>query len=334
MLLGEVAPAAPALVPLISLALLMVAFGIVFVVRKLTDALFGWLISALEAIPAIGGALAGPFKTVEQAVANALGSAEHAIDGAMGASWHLLARYMDWLWREIRGHSTLLLQIASTLPLVGTAIAVIRSLVHHTTTTNTAQGARIKHLEREYHGIDRQLRTLEKQVRGIDETGVKAKLGSLDKELAALEAQTIPAIQQTEAQSQSAIDNLYEWIKGKASLLGVGTFATAVAAALGLSSLSGFLCNEFRNILGRGCSGLWSGLDNLLGWFVDLFFIVNLCDVIPLLETAYADVAAPAVGLLTEAIDAMPCVDGNQPAKLTVPQLYLVPDTGYTLNLP
>lgn len=333
-LVGEVVPAAPAVVGLVEIALLLLAFALVFVVRKFLEALFGWVADLASYIPGAGGAVEGWIRSAEQAVANALGTAEHGIDAAIGASWHMLARYTEWLWREIRGNAALLLDLALSISPIAKAIAAIRALVHHLHGTSQVQSAKVKTLEREFHGIDAKLERVQRQLRGIDDLGVGKRLGQVEQEIASIETQTIPAIQQADSDAASAISNLYEWAKGKAALLGVGTFSLAVAGALDALGLGGLRCPSFlRSLNNRGC-GLFNGLEDILGLFVDLFIITDLCEVIPLLETAYADVAAPAVAALTEAIDSMPCVTGHQPPALIVPRLHLPANPSLALSLP
>ena len=265
MLLGEVAPAAPALGGLIEIALLLFAFAFVWTSRKLIQALFGWLISFLESIPAIGKYLASPFHTVEQAVANALGTAENAIDAAIGASWHLLARYTEWLWMEIRGHAVLALEIVSGIyPLVA-AYHWVKSVIDHLLSRDTVTKAQVKALEKEYQGIDKQIRELEKEYHGIDQLHVRHRLGRIETELGTIESQTIPAIQQSEQDAASAINNLYDWAKGKAALLGVGTFATAVTAVLSAVGLDWIACRGRNDVNGKSGCALWNDLESLLG---------------------------------------------------------------------
>lgn len=321
-----------ALAELAPWAIAIICLGLAYIITVFVIALLGWLIDLLNLIPTVNIGT-GFLHTVEQAVTNGFGTAFGWVDHQLGASIHYLARFMDWLWREIAGNAAALAMIASLSLPFAVAIAALRALLNHTVRHTTTQAARVEALQDRLHGIDRQLRTLEREYHGIDQVHVGKRLGQIEAEIGAIESQTIPAIQQAQNDAQSAIDNLYEWAKGKASLLGIGTFTTAIAAALGLSSLAGFLCNEFRNILGRGCSGLWGGLDNLLGWLVDLFFITELCEVIPLLETAYGDVAAPAVGALTAAINDTSCVKGNQAAQLTVAALSLPSEPSYPVTL-
>lgn len=331
---GEVAPAAPALGPLVVIAVCLFAFAFVWTVRQLMQALFGWLISILESIPAIGGKLAAPFKAAEQAVANSLGRAEASIDHTIGAAWHLLARYMDWLWREIRGHAVLLADITAGIVPLANAYHALRNLAHGLERRWHGIEAGVKTLTKQWHGIERRVHALERELaKGIGHD-LRIHIKALDKELAHVENDVIPAIRAEERTAAAAIDNLYEWAKGKASLLGIGTFATAVATALGLEAWNLLRCSVFRNMWGRRGCGLWSDLESLLGLFVDTLLLTNICTILPWLETAVSDVADPIVVALTD-VGAGLCSGGIGPAPtLHVPALSLPANPGITLNLP
>lgn len=298
MLLAEVAPAAPALAGLLEIAVLLFAFAFVWTIRKLIAALFGWLIDLLELIPVLGDYLASPFHAVEQAVANALGEAEHAIDHAIGASWHLLARYCEWMWREIRGHAVLLLEIASSFTPLAVAIRALRALVHHQHAAGTVTSARVKTLEREYVGIEHQVKALERELRGIDEVGVRRQLRQVERDIATIEAQTIPAIQAADEQAASAISNLYEWAKGKASLLGIGTFSLAVATALDALGLGGLRCNN-NPLKNKGCgSSVWGDLESLLLGAAVFGAAVNLGEIVQASVAVEQDAAGAILALV------------------------------------
>ena len=271
MLLGEVAnPGTGALGPMIWIAGLLFAFGFVWVLRKLVEAIFNPIIAVVGFIPGLGGAIAGALHAVEQAISNALGTAENAIDKQLGVAFHLLARYMDWLWREIRGHAVLIAELAAGIAPIYELIHFLKGKVDHVASTRTADAARIKRLEKEYHGIDVQLRHLEKEFHGIDETGLRKQIHSLDKEIGRIETQTIPAIKQADTDAASAISNLYEWVKGKAAILGVGTFSTAVAAAIGIEVFNWLRCNSASNLAKKYKCGFWKWIEDALALIATL----------------------------------------------------------------
>lgn len=258
-------PAVLALPELIWIALLLFAFAFVWTIRKLIAALFGWLISLLESIPAIGGSLAAPFHAIEQAVANALGSAEHAIDHVIGASYHLLARWTDWLWKEVRGHAVLIAEVVTGIYPLVVAYHALRSLAHLLERGWRGIDAGVKTLHREVDVLARRVRSLEHEVANGIGNDLRVGLNTVEREVHSIETGTIPAIQQAERDAQAAIDNLYEWAKGKAALLGVGTFTTAVTAVLAAVGLDWIACRGRNSVNGKSGCGLWNDLENVLG---------------------------------------------------------------------
>lgn len=323
-----------ALPELVPLALLFFCFAFVWAARKLLVGIFQPIIDAVHLVPYLGSALAGVLDAVVQALSNALGSVENGIDTLIGATWHTFAHFNRWLWREFTHHSFIAWLLAQEVSALKHAYSYVHGLVNDITHAHAHDKARIKRLEREYRGIEAQVKTLERDLsHGIGDD-VLPRIKTLEREAAHIENVELPAAIAAQRQADSAISDLYEWAKGKAALVGVGTFALAVGVALDTLGLGNLRCPAFlRNLNRRGCN-MWSGVEEMLGLFVDLFIVTDLCEVIPLLETAYEEVAAPAVGLLTRAIDAMPCVAGYQPPPLTVPALHLPSQPGLALSLP
>jgi hypothetical protein len=325
-----------ALPELVPLAVLLLCFAFVWVARKFIAAMFKPIIDAINAahIPYVSAAISSALHTVEQSIDSALGSVEHGIDSLIGSSWHALAHLNSWLWREFTSHTLIGALTAEIVSDLTHAYRYLHGRVSDLTHTHGHDTARIKRLEREYRGIEAHVKTLENDYsKGIGHD-VLPRIKTLEHEAAHIQNVEIPAIRAADSDAADAISNLYDWIKGKATILGVGTFSLAVATALGALGLGNLTCPSFlRNLNRRGC-GMWNGVEDMLGLFVDLFVIADLCEVIPLLETAYEDVAAPAVGLLTSAIDAMPCVSGYQAPPLHLPQLYLPSNPSLALSLP
>lgn len=250
---------------LVWFALLLFTFALVYVVRKLIEALFNPIIAVASKVPGLGGVLSSALRGIEQAVSNALGSVEHGIDSLMGASWHRTAELTSWLWRELVGHANLLLTIASYIPGLSDVVAGLRALVHQSVHANTGTAARVKTLEREFHGIEHQVKQLERDVsKGIGHD-LRIHIKALEKELGHVENVTIPAIQGDVATADSAISDLYEWAKGKASLLGIGTLSVAVGAALSTLGLGWLKCSNNPFNKNPNACGLWSVLGRILG---------------------------------------------------------------------
>ena len=268
---------------LIWFALLLFLFAFVYVVRKLIEALFAPIIAALGPIPVVGNAIRGALGAVEQAISSALGTVEHKIDALIGASWHRFAELNLWLWRELKAHAQLIALISSGLEPLVLGYKLLRTLVHHFAHANTGTTAKVKQLEKEVHGIEHGVKQLEKDLsKGIGHD-LRLHIKALEKELGHVENKTIPAIQSDVANADSAISNLYDWAKGKADLIGIGTFAAAIGVALSKLGLDWLRCKEnpFNN--NPNACALWGDLASLLGL---AFVTAQLGDLDSLLEEA------------------------------------------------
>lgn len=315
-------PGVLALGDLVEIAVLLFCFAFVWTVRKLLEALFGWLISLLESIPAVGGYLANTLRSAEQSVANALGGVEHAIDAAMGASWHLLARFMGEIWHVLVESATGYALLAKYVANLVYAHSGLKSLVQGNVKAQHVSARRVRVLEREYNGIEAKVRTLEREYHGIDQPRVNARLGKLEAEAANIENVQLPAAEAAQRQAESAINNLYDWAKGKASLLGVGTFSVAVAAALDVLGLGGLRCPSFlRSLSNRGC-GLWNGLEDVLGLLFDVAIIASICDVLPWLSTGVDEIGLGLVETIHAA--GLSACSGSYPPPPPMPYVDLV----------
>src|SRR5262249_24743452 len=100
--------------------------------------------------------------------------------------------------------------------------------------------------------------------RGIGDD-VLPRLKTLDREISKLLHKTIPSIRAAERDADAAISDLYEWAKGKASLIGVGTFSLAVATALTALGLGWLRCSNNPFSKSKNACGLWDVLSKVLG---------------------------------------------------------------------
>jgi hypothetical protein len=281
-------------------ALLAFTFAYVWCTRKLLAATLGKLIALISHVPFIGGIGADFLHTIEQDIDNKLGGIEHGIDALMGASFHRFAELNDWLWREFKRYTIVGQLAAWEIKALSYAYHHIHNLAHDAHAI--AEGIRhpIRELERRYHGIDVRVRTIEREIdHGIGDD-VLPRLKTLDREVGRLEHKVIPSIRAAEREADAAISDLYEWAKGKASLLGVGTFALAVAAALEALGLGGLRCPQFGSLLRKYGCGLGTLLDGIIGLLGALFVVESVCTFLPIIEDAFGAVVGPIVNLLTE----------------------------------
>lgn len=288
----------PAVVDLTVLALMLVALALALIAKKLIHAILGGLISALQAIPLIGGKLASPLEAAESAITNAMGGVVGGIEKGIGKSWHLQARLMDWLWREIRSHGAALLAITTPLGAILETYRGIRSLVHHLTHSNSLRASQVKHLTRELHGIEHRLKHLEHDVaKGIGDD-VLPRIKSLDREVHKVTHETIPAIRAAEDADAISIGRLWDWVRQHVAMPGSAAFTRAVAVALSALGLGWLRCNSnpFNN--NRNACGLWGDLAHLLEIAAIPLEIASIYELIGVAQTVAEDVTKGVEALL------------------------------------
>lgn len=289
-----------AVADLVSLVVEALCFALVWCIRILALAILDVLAASVGHVPFLGDALKGAVNSVAQAGSSALGRVENGLGVAIGASWHALAWSTDETWHLLKESALGYAAAGELLARVVYAHSGLKSLVQGHAHAQDATAAKVKTLEKEYVGIEHKVKQLERDVsRGIGHD-VLPRLGQLEKEAARIETVELPAAEAATQQAQSAIDNLYDWAKGKASLLGVGTFSFAVAAALSALGLAGLSCTNFKNLLGKFGCGLGTLLNDLLGIMVSVVALEAVCDYLPYIEDAFGAVVGPMVHILNE----------------------------------
>lgn len=254
-----------ALVELIPLALLFFALALVMVSKQLVHAIFDPLIATAGRIPLLGGIISSALSVMVQGIDSALGTAYRKLDALIGASWHLLAVQMDWLWDELKRHANLLAIVSPLLSEALFAIEHLRNLVHGAVHSAEHFLGRIRALEREFHGIEHRVKSLEHDLtKGIGHD-LRTAVHETEKEVAHIEHKALPAIRAADAQADTAIGHLYDWIRGKADIIGAGTFVGAVTAVLSLVGLDWLACRSRSNVNGKSGCALWNDLESLLG---------------------------------------------------------------------
>ena len=256
----------PVVLPeLVWFALLLFSFAVVYAARHLVEALFKPVIAVVGSIPGLGGALSSALSKIEQAISDAFGVVESKIDTALGASWHLTARYMDDLWHEIETHGRDILTLAELVAPFGSVIAAVRALAHGATSALHGIEHGVRDLRKLWQGIEHRVKQLEHDLtRGIGHD-LRLSLKADEKELHHLERRVIPAIRGDVATVEGEVGSLYDWAKGKADLIGIGTFAVAVAAVLSTLGLDWLKCKENPFSQSKNPCGLWSVLGRVLG---------------------------------------------------------------------
>lgn len=310
-------PLAPALIDLVPLLMFAVALALCLLSLYLARALFGTVGGLAAKIPVVGGWLDSKVEDVAHKITSGLGHAATVLEARVGASWHSFARLVDWMGREIGRHGALLERIATDLVTANFADLIRLE----------AQGARrlIHYVEKQVVGIGHdvtiRLRTIEKGI-GAD---VLPRLRSLDRRLGHVIDHDIAGLRARAKVLERDYDALFKWIRSHPWTLVTPAFVGAVAVALARLGLDWIRCPTAKAVFRkRGCN-LWNGLDDVLGLFVDVALITNMCRVIPWLEEGFSLTAAPLVAALTKAGAGLCDPSFGPPELLPAPGLYLPP---------
>jgi hypothetical protein len=164
-------------------------------------------------------------------------------------------------------------------------------------------------------------------------TRVVGKVGKITlarvKALEASIAHELPRVRTLEREAKAEAARLRR-IEKKLTAVGIVGLLGIALARMGLRWLR---CSNV-NRLGRAvCNAPVRWIDDLLGLLADYFILTNICVAIPWLESAFEQIAAPAIAELAAAGAGL-CGAGYEggPA-LDVPALHL-PAAGYALHLP
>jgi hypothetical protein len=321
----------PIVVPLVALDVLVLvlwtiaaALAIALIMKEVGNVFRG--------VPIVGGAIAGAVGAVAQAISWSVGKLESGIDKLIGAAWHLLAHYMDTLWHQIEGQASLLTQFAQMILKLIHAHALLRALVHKAVGTAQAVLPRVKRLEREWHGIEHRVKVLERDIaKGIGHD-LRIQVKALEQDVTKLENKVIPSIRSIANTAEADVSALRKWIADNALVAGSAALVGAVAWALGRLGLGGLRCNSLLNSLkNRGC-GLWKGLEDLLGLFIDAVALTHLCDLPRWIEELFSPLLGELTSLISGAANSL-CAQANKDwATLSVSNGPLPPQQ--TLYLP
>ncbi len=323
-----------ALPEILFLALVFFSLALAFSAKALSHALLGGIVAALETIPLIGSSLAGPFRAVDQAIGDACGAIVSKCEALVGASFHVFARLLDWEWRQIVGEAAALLHVAR---LVGNGIYSVtglRTIVHQLEKVWHGIEHGVKTLTKDFHRLEGRVKTLEREIAGGIGHDLRIHIKALEKWEAVAKAQLAAdakAITQTLPAELTQLENFIKAIPGVSYL---DWAAGIVTAALGVEIFRLFRCSSLLNSAkNRGC-GLWNGLEDLLGLFVDVLFFASACEILVELSPFISDVAVPAVVALTD-VGAGLCQGGiGAPPPLPAVALFLPANPGVALQLP
>lgn len=259
----------------------------------------------VRGIQVVGGYLAGALDSIARAISSTAGAIESGIDHIVGGTWHLLASYLDRTWNQLEAHSSVIQHLAELVGRGLYSITGLRSLVHAAVRTIHGIEHGVKTLERDFKGIEHDVRTIERSIAHGIGNDVLPRIRSLERSLAHVETKVIPAVEGAETALQNDLTQLGEYIRSNFLSSATDAVTAAVAVALSALGLGGLRCsNLLSSLSNRGC-GLWSGLEDLLGLFIDAVILTDLCAILPDAVTAFGLVEGELTGLISQAADAV-----------------------------
>lgn len=257
--------AAPALVEIVFLALVFFTIALAFSANKLVQALLGPLISAIKAIPVVGGRLASPLEATAQAVASACGTLVSKCEALVGASFHVLARLTDWLWRQTVAEAAALLHIAKLVGNGVYSLSGLRAAVHRLERVWRGIEHGVKRLEKRWQGIEHRVHRLEHELAGGIGNDVRAEVGKLDRQLHRLRTRVIPKIEREAQAAEADVSALGQYVRDNYLSNAEADIEAAVAIGLAALGLGGLRCNSNPWKNNPNACGLWGDLADLLG---------------------------------------------------------------------
>lgn len=277
----------------------------------LAAVLISGIFKSLGGLPGVGKYLASFGDAVAAAIARVLGLVFAGISAAVGGSLHWVAQTANRTWAIMRGTPAALAHVAGIVGTLVYTVSGLRALVHNAHTLAHTIARRFVLIGRELGRFEHQLATIEHEVaKGIGED-VLPRIKSLDKELNRIKHKVIPAIEADVNAIPGEIADVETWVGDNFVPLARAGLVTAVIAALGYLGLGGLRCNSLLSSLkNRGC-GLWNGLEDLLGLFVDALILTDLCAILPEAVKFFGVVEGALTGLISQAASAV-CALPNQ----------------------
>lgn len=281
------------LVPFVPLAVALLCLALATVITVLMVN----VMQKLGGIPGVGGYLVSAARGVATTISRVLSAAVSGIEGFIGGTFHLAASYLDKTWRLISDTPAVLEHVARVVGDQLYRVSGLEALVRFVHSFVREISRDVTRLNKEYHGIEHGVRTLEHEIsKGIGDD-ILPHLKTLDRAVTHLENTAIPALTDGVADAGENVTALGDYIaKNYVSEAQLLTEATA-AAVLTAAGVSWLRCNSNPFNRNTGACNLWGDLADILGLVValeaalDFETLVHECqDVAAFTTTAIQDV--------------------------------------------
>lgn len=239
----------------------ILALALAFLITQIIRA----AVRPLGGIPGIGHLITGAADSMAQAITNVLGHIVGGIDRHVGASIGWVATQVDNLASAIKRPALVLLESATLLGAIVSAIHALKALVHSAGHIAGSILPRVKTLEKEYHGIEHRVKTLEKDIgKGIG-NDVRVHIRALEREVHGIEKGVIPGLRAGIRTAEGEVTQLENFIKAIPGTRYLDWAAGIVTAALGIVGLDWIACRNRNNVNGKSGCALWDDIAGLLG---------------------------------------------------------------------
>lgn len=317
------------IVPLAILLTAFVAYGTAFLARSQGSAWASWVKDALGATFLVGVLLSNAATSLAKWIAHEVGAHFGQVEGQTVQWLAALGTAIDYSAQSIAGIAYDLHRFSRWLVLQEIP-KLVHALPNSVTSVVHAITKRVVTVERTVVKLPGLTKAQIRAAVAVAIPGIVARdlpyfdwlkkhLGALEKILAGAAAGTIGALIDLPKDLIGIRKRL-----GKLEKLSIASIATgAVAVALARLGVTWIRCNNWKR-LGRGvCNLPASIISDLLGLLTDVFILADICQVVKLLQDAYADVEEPLAALIGDVGGALCHGDFSPPPIMEVPAVNL-----------
>lgn len=273
-----------------------------------------------------------------------LGKLAQRLDKQVAVSFHRVARVIIDTAELFVGISALLLAIAYKYSTLKAAVDAVERLIHSQTHTVTTTKVAVDHLARTRKaneanaaaaGSAAAAAATSTLVRFVGHSAVGTATGVQTgaRPIAAEIPYEIAALRDRTKAIEEGLSDVYEQIKAHGvTIAKAGSLAAVTAAVLRLG-IGWTRCNNVGRVGKALCGVPTKTIDGLLGLFIDVLVITDICKVVELLDTAAAAILGPLGGLAGKVGAALCHGEYNAAPKMTPPELFLPPSQGGVARL-
>ena len=310
--MGVFVDALPELTPLLVFALLL---AICLSVKAFVQAIVTMIRALTSGIPWIGGVIAGVLTEGEQAVSNVLGNWIATLEAHIATEWHSFAHLLSEAWAEQVRVAENLWHIVQNIPPVALVRGEINAIRHAISAISHWQ----KTITRDVHHVTSQVTTVVESL----PRSIARRLTAAEHAIDVTIPKEIKSARALAREAEDGVARLWDALRSLPTEANITAAVATAIAALGLGAFDWLKCASRNSLLGVAGCDLWNLLEDALGLLIDGLIFADLCELIPLVEDAYAPFASDITGLISDAANAVCATPAGWVPSLPVPALDL-----------